>query len=179
MALPDCPHLSDYLGEARNSVASTITHAPPARFSNQLEQPWEGQSCVSPAVVRPAAFFGKSELQECLCGTGRSCVCACPLGKRGEVTSKVPGSERHTWLNSWCLCGGFCWGRWQQSHTCEVWCNLTPAFVITWRLAITANWEVGTVTQSRKQKLQGWKGEVTSRNTVVTLLLAFWDGKLL
>lgn len=65
------------------------------RFWNKLVRSREGQSCVSPAAVRAFAFLGKSELQGRLCAV-ILCVCACPpLGKRGEVTSDVPSSERH------------------------------------------------------------------------------------
>lgn len=41
-----------------------------------------------------------------------------------------------------CFCCGFFWGKETQLHTCRFLCNLIPGFVMTWRCAIAASWDM-------------------------------------
>lgn len=148
--------------------------ASPPRFWNKLVQSWDSQGYP---VVQGCAFSGKKWKAGTFVWCGSSVIARPPLAKWGEVAPKVPCFECHTWPNSWwCLWGGFCWGRWQWSCTCRFWWNLIPAFVITWRLATAASWEVGNSDPEQKAEIVG---ELTSRNTGAAFLLAFWHQKSL
>lgn len=141
MVLPDCSHLSHYLGENRNGelrvpevlLCHGCTH-PGAQTSWDLlgeaglplHRLW-----LSLHVLRGREVQGDLR--------GEDPVSACPpLGTGGEATSEVP-VECHTRLMM-VMASWWTWpGKVAAPHTCEFLCNLIPVFVMAWRFALAAS----------------------------------------